>query len=105
MHLPSPYSVIPMSGRPNQGQRPILLAALCGELLFSGPVVANPLLTPEIIDRAVEQRACFETYWWDRRATLGRTIPVSIRSTDDVAFVWMNNLVSLPHVREMVSYF
>lgn len=60
----------------------------------------------EAVTGAIEQRICFEDFWWNRDSfRLGKTVPLTLRTDGDKTYVWSEALSVVPGAPRWANYF
>jgi hypothetical protein len=87
--------------------RPIGLALLSACLLISLTANSAPARNAnKAVVEAVQERICFESFWWNRETfRLGKTVPISIRKDGGVTYVWTEGLSVVPGASRWANFF
>src|ERR1017187_7350629 len=73
--------------------------------IIAGPVAADEVSTTAAIT-AVQQRICYEAFWWDRdNFDFGTTLTMTLRNDGDMAYAWVDNLAHVRGASEWASFF
>jgi hypothetical protein len=75
------------------------LGAVALGLLLAGPAVAVDLTAAQATE-ALRRHVCFSRVWWgDPYARLGQAATVDLRIDGHTAYLWSEDLRSVPHIR------
>jgi hypothetical protein len=93
----------------SRSEKAVLRGALATALVYlSVSIAANSAIaaTTEAVTKAIQQRVCFEDFWWDRDSfQLGKTVPITLRQDDNIAYVWSEGLAVVPGASRWANFF
>lgn len=90
----------------DRGRRRVLAGVVICLAGSTGASAAMAAVTTENAAQAIEQRICFEAFWWDRNTfQLGKTVPITLRKDGDIAYAWSTDLSKVPGVTQWANFF
>lgn len=78
---------------------------LCILIALAAEPAASEIGAPAAVT-AIQHRICYEAFWWDRDDfEFGKTVTATVRSDDDMAYAWIDNLEHVPGAPQWASFF